>query len=574
MSKFGTVPRALRRLASTTAGRLELLAVVVVLALLGALAVNLQSASAEADKIPGRVVPEEDMPAVVTAALSCPTLTPARVAGQLMAISGFAAGSSGARIAGLSDAEWQRWKPSDEVSRSNAAANILALGHQMCELAGQIRQAGVDGDRWELAVAAQHDGLDAVVAAKGVPAATRAFVDTVAGYALWYADQAAFSTTPVTPTETASATAVPEALVSRINDAGRVCAEVTPARVAAYLGVASGFDANLRTARGEGIAQFAPDLWEEYASSKASVWDPDDAISTLAATLCDMVNQFSAFHDADAFDLALGALQWGPEVIRQAGGLPRTAVSQLAVSVPVFVPVYQKDTRLTAGQAAPVTSSATPAVTSPARPSTGATATPTTKTGQEPSTGAGVPPVDDDDGDSDGGQDTPTTAPSTTSSLYDPNQTYHLENLWAKAVLELPGDQDSSLGPGTRVQMWADDGGADQTWKLVTAPDGEHVLIENAFQGMALAVQDGAADNQAKLVVETVNTGDADQQWSVTDAGGGAVWITNRLSGKAVDLFGDDLPAPESDGTWNGYLVEQWDLQTAAQDQKWLLRAR
>jgi hypothetical protein len=38
-----------------------------------------------------------------------------------------------------------------------------------------------------------------------------------------------------------------------------------------------------------------------------------------------------------------------------------------------------------------------------------------------------------------------------------------------------------------------------------------------------------------------------------------------------MDLLGDDRTAPMADGTWNGYLVEQWDLQTVAKDQKWLL---
>jgi hypothetical protein len=146
----------------------------------------------------GAPVPAADLAVINSAADSCPALTQSRLAGQLMATSAFKPSTvslavpGGAGIAGLSDAGWQKWAPGPQASRGSDADNILALAHEMCDLAGQVRTAQVPADVWQAAVAAFHSGMPAVVAAKGVPAEARGYVDAVNRYTAWYAQQPGF----------------------------------------------------------------------------------------------------------------------------------------------------------------------------------------------------------------------------------------------------------------------------------------------------------------------------------------------------------------------------------------------
>jgi len=556
----GYSPRAWRRLTGARRGRLELTALGVVAVLLIGVAIGVPPAIADAQKIAGKPVPTAELPAVVAAALSCPTLTPPRVAGQLMILTGFLPTTpTYAGIAGFSDAEWSDWKPAADAQRDDPQANIVALGHQTCELVGRLRAAGLHGDLWGPAIAAQHGGVAAVLAAKGVPDAEKTFVDQAAGYAAWYADQPQFDVAAApSPSAAASAAAdvtVPADLVDAINHAGGVCPEVTPARIAAQLKAASNFDANLRTDAGDGIAQFSPELWKQYASGGESVWSVDDAIATLGEAMCDLTGQFSGFTGADPYTLALGAFQWGADTVRLAGGLPKTTVTQLAETVQQYVPGYRTDGQLTGSTQVSLSPSA------PASPSPSVTPSVT------PSAAASVSPS--------------SPAPSETAAtrtegklLYSSAKTYQIQNGWSGAILELPGIRVSTLPSGTRVQLWTNQKGPDQYWKISAAQAGGYVIITNNFLHKSLAVESGSVGNQAKLVVEDTDAADPNQQWALSDAGdGGKVWITNHHSGKVMDLLGDDLGAPDSDGTWNGYLVEQWDLQTYAKDQRWLLVA-
>src|SRR5262249_26799402 len=130
--------------------------------------------------------------------LSCPALTPARLAGHIMAVSQFDVNAKtrngGEGIAGLTAQEWQRWVPGPDAKRPDPAANIVALAHWGCDLVAQLRIAQVGGDAWRNAVAASVAGTAAVVSARGVPTGAPAqFVDMVARYAAWYALQPEFS---------------------------------------------------------------------------------------------------------------------------------------------------------------------------------------------------------------------------------------------------------------------------------------------------------------------------------------------------------------------------------------------
>jgi hypothetical protein len=122
----------------------------------------------------GLPVPPGLLPAISTAAQSCPELTGPRLAGQLMTASRFnphataPGGRSG--IAGLTTAQWQQWAPAPGTPRSDTAANITALAHDMCDLAGQARAAAIPGNTWSLALAAFRSGLPAITAAREIPA--------------------------------------------------------------------------------------------------------------------------------------------------------------------------------------------------------------------------------------------------------------------------------------------------------------------------------------------------------------------------------------------------------------------
>ncbi|MEV0136905.1 L-type lectin-domain containing protein, partial [Dactylosporangium sp. NPDC050688] len=89
-------------------------------------------------------------------------------------------------IAGLTAAEWEIWKPQDDVLSSDDSASILALAHLTCDLIGRLRRDGFAGDLWPLAVAAFATSLDRVRTAAGVPADVADFVNQVATYAAWY----------------------------------------------------------------------------------------------------------------------------------------------------------------------------------------------------------------------------------------------------------------------------------------------------------------------------------------------------------------------------------------------------
>jgi len=164
----------------------------------------------------GLPVPASQLPFFDRAGTACPELSPPQLAAQVMTISRFnphattAGGGSG--IAGLTAAQWRRWKPGPGIARTDIAANILALAHDDCNLAGEVRAAGVPGDRWRLALAAFDVGLRTVISAHGIPASADSYVTTVAAYAAWYEQQAQFggkATPAASPSPTATATPTP-----------------------------------------------------------------------------------------------------------------------------------------------------------------------------------------------------------------------------------------------------------------------------------------------------------------------------------------------------------------------------
>ncbi|MFI5935031.1 RICIN domain-containing protein [Actinoplanes sp. NPDC051494] len=555
-----------RRVLTTTRGRAEVVALSLTIVVCGALALEVVPAIADDEKLAGTPVPAEDVPSLVAAALSCPALTPPKVAAQVMAATGFGADGANSGVAGMDDATWSKWRPSSTAARTDRQASMLAMAHRTCEIVGQLRAAKIDGDLWAAALATDKVGLSAVIKAKGVPASAEPYVDKVTAYSNWYADQPVFSAKATAAAASAEPSMeVPKELVADVNAAGRICATVTPARIAAQLRALSGFNASLRSSNGgAGIAQFSDSLWEKYQpGASASRWNPDDAILAMGTAMCDMSNQFAGLSGADPYTLALGAYQWGPNIVRQANGLPRANVPQLADQVGRYVPDYEKDARLTSSKPAPKPS-ASPSASKPSASASASASAPASAPAIKPSTAAPSSTA-------------PTTTPATKPAqpepvkLFDPEARYQIRNAWAGAVVELPGGQ-IKLADGTRVQLYNNLLESDQYWRFQEATTDGYVMIINDFSKQALSIENASLDNYAKLVVTTKNESAKEQQWKLIDGGDGKVQIQNRNSGKLMELLGDDLGPPKSDGTWNEYWVEQWDrVEKINKDQFWML---
>ncbi|WP_416903611.1 ricin-type beta-trefoil lectin domain protein [Micromonospora echinospora] len=332
-------------------------------------------ASARDDDLTGRTVSDELTATIVAAARSCPMLTPARLAGQLMAESGLDAqdrqtASGGRGIAGLDDEEWRKWAPWPDAERADGTANTVALAHLLCDLSGQLRLAEVDGDTWRLSVAAFHVGRTAVEKAHKVPAEAVEYVDRVSGFAAYYARLTAFGGSgDVQPTSQQQPTrAVPTEYVPLIVRAGSVCAQVSPQAVAAQLMALSGFDANrLGPAGQRGVAQFLPEVWEEYGPEGTSPWEPEVAVPAVGTVMCAMTRDLAGL-EGDPYLLALAAYRNGPTAVRQTGGTLDSATEAFVRTVREYTDFYTLDGRLRP--------SAAPTVT-PSGPAPKPTATPT-----------------------------------------------------------------------------------------------------------------------------------------------------------------------------------------------------
>ncbi|MEU7614795.1 ricin-type beta-trefoil lectin domain protein [Micromonospora rifamycinica] len=382
-SRLGSIPR--RTAAAVLAG-LAVSSMVVA-------AVGWGAASARDDDLTGRTVSEEHLTTITAAARSCPTLTPARLAGQLMAESGLdgrakRTASGGQGIAGLDAAAWKSWAPWPGAERSDPAANILALAHLMCDLNGQVRLADVPGEAWRLSLAAFHTGLDEVRDAKGVPADAVEYVDQASGYAAYYGKLTAFggSGEPRPSGGVQQPKAVPGGYTALVVRAGSVCPEVTPPLVAAQLMALSGFDANLLGPEGQrGIAQFRPEVWQAYGPTDASAWDPQVAIPAVGTALCVLQRELSGL-EGDPSLLALAAYRNGPAAVRQTGGELDAGTQAFLRTVRDHTDYYALDSRLRSAASPSPRPSPTPTTTpsptpsgSPAAPTTTAPASPPAK---------------------------------------------------------------------------------------------------------------------------------------------------------------------------------------------------
>ena len=124
--------------------------------------------------------------ALTEAAASCPDLRPARLAGQVMAATGFTPTGNGG-IGGLTADEWEIWKPWDSAQPADDRASLLALAHLTCDLIGRLRVVGLPRDElWRLAMAAFATSLHEVLSVGGTPASAAEFIAAVERYTAAY----------------------------------------------------------------------------------------------------------------------------------------------------------------------------------------------------------------------------------------------------------------------------------------------------------------------------------------------------------------------------------------------------
>ncbi|MCA2217480.1 RICIN domain-containing protein [Jidongwangia harbinensis] len=117
-------------------------------------------------------VRDEYVASVRAAGRLCPTITPARVAAQLMAVSRFdpnlRSANGAAGIAQYSPELWQRYRLSRTATVWEPKDAIPALGAAMCDLVGQL--SGLSGgDPYVLALGVYQWGMPVIRGANGLP---------------------------------------------------------------------------------------------------------------------------------------------------------------------------------------------------------------------------------------------------------------------------------------------------------------------------------------------------------------------------------------------------------------------
>ncbi|WP_406079049.1 ricin-type beta-trefoil lectin domain protein [Micromonospora sp. NBC_00858] len=514
-------------------------------------------------------VPRSLVQAIPAAALSCPVLTPARLAAQVMEASGFDlnGGKTDAPwdVAGLSDDAWRAWRPAASSSRTDATAGVVALARYMCDLSGQVRAAGISGDGWKLALSAHESGLDSVRAVRGIPERARPYVKRVSAYAEWYARQPELAPVPRMSSEVRDAATkavpVPEEYVAAVLAAGRRCEAVTPARVAGQLMAASAFDPNLHGPDGgQGVAQFLPSIWKQYvpAAPGSSPWTPRPAIEALGAVMCTLVAQLKE-PGVDSYDLALAAFRRGPDAVKRARKVPDSAVlPQFLVQVYTYAAVYQADPRLSENPPtgpAPVEQFHGPVAPRPPvsisptnpgllaagpgrRPASG----PIVTSSPDRTTSAGKPaPVKPAPVKPAPAKPTPTKPPAAKPVSGPHEIVVHSSGRCLDVT-------DGAYGSNPQLQIWSCNGGPNQAWTFYS--DGTIRAFERC-----MTAKGGATKNETKVILSTCS-GSAAQRFTLN----GSHDLVNVRADRCVDVI--------DKGTDNGAKLQLWDC-AGTDNQKW-----
>lgn len=118
-----------------------------------------------------------------------------------------------------------------------------------------------------------------------------------------------------------------------------------------------------------------------------------------------------------------------------------------------------------------------------------------------------------------------------------------------------------STATGANVYQWDCHGGPNQQWTL-TDKGGGYYLMTARHSGKCLDVAGVSKDNGANIYQWDCHSG-PNQQWMLIPQGQGYYLITARHSGKCMDVAGA--------GKGNGENVHQWDCH-AGDNQLWQLK--
>ncbi|CAL9526195.1 hypothetical protein SUDANB145_03929 [Streptomyces sp. enrichment culture] len=127
--------------------------------------------------------------------------------------------------------------------------------------------------------------------------------------------------------------AVPAAYEALVAKAGRSCAAINPALLAAQLYQESGFDPKAQSAAAaQGIAQFIPGTWATHGvdgdgDGDRDVWDPADAIPSAAAYDCSLASYVKSV-PGNLTENMLAAYNAGPDAVIRYQGVPPYAETQ------------------------------------------------------------------------------------------------------------------------------------------------------------------------------------------------------------------------------------------------------
>ena len=129
-----------------------------------------------------------------------------------------------------------------------------------------------------------------------------------------------------------------------------------------------------------------------------------------------------------------------------------------------------------------------------------------------------------------------TTIDAATGALGGSTFVFKLRNVNSGLVADVPG---FSTADGARIMQYADNGGANQKWRLQYDGAG-YFKIVNVHSNKLMDVNSGSSADGAEIIQYTDNGG-ANQRWLLIDRGSGRYEIKSKLSGKLLDVDGATL---------------------------------
>jgi type II secretory pathway component GspD/PulD (secretin) len=128
------------------------------------------------------------------------------------------------------------------------------------------------------------------------------------------------------------------------------------------------------------------------------------------------------------------------------------------------------------------------------------------------------------------------TIDAATGALGGSNYVFKLRNANSGLVVDVPG---FSTEDSVRIIQYADNGGANQKWRLQYDGAG-YFKIVNVNSNKLMDVTSGSTADGAGIIQYSDNGG-ANQRWLPIDSGGGRYEIRSKLSGKTLDVEGASL---------------------------------